>query len=507
MKHESLFEIIWKTLAVVRQRHQAQRVIEGTSWGLLAGSLIALPFLVVHLFGGLVGWSPLMLFALPALTSTLFGAGIALLLPLTSHESARRIDQHYRLKDRLLTALTFLSATGRESTAMERLQLEDARRHAEQVDPKAVQPYRLPQNVSWSLGITLLAFAFAVASPFLSKHQAFAAMERLPEVVSAVETLREDLIEKVDELAESNPEEKEIKILADKLQELLNQLAESANDRKESLGTLSEMESAIRSAISAFQLESVDVSMKELAEAMSAAEATRSAGQAMKEGQYSKAADELEKLETEEMSKQERRAVSEQLRKAAGGMDRRGQNSLSQATLKIAEALEKSDCDQCKDGACELAGECRKQSLRKGICEGLECKLALLGLCKSECNGGQCQGSKNGGDNPNKSDQASKSWGTGTAGNPTSGEETNLDSTRERKDITGMIGSAGDSEYEKLKSSEVQQELAGREFRDAFQEYRKMSEAVLETEPIPLGQRQMIRRYFESIRPSESDAK
>jgi len=32
-----------------------------------------------------------------------------------------------------------------------------------------------------------------------------------------------------------------------------------------------------------------------------------------------------------------------------------------------------------------------------------------------------------------------------------------------------------------------------------------MSEAVLETEPIPLGQRQMIRRYFESIRPSDGE--
>ena len=32
-----------------------------------------------------------------------------------------------------------------------------------------------------------------------------------------------------------------------------------------------------------------------------------------------------------------------------------------------------------------------------------------------------------------------------------------------------------------------------------------MSEAVLESEPIPLGQRQVIRRYFELIRPSQED--
>ena len=509
MTHESILETIWKTLAAVRQRHRAQRVIEGTSWGLFCGSFAALPFLMGHLLGGLSGWTPLMLFALPAVTGALLGAMIGLLLSLNSYESARRIDRHYRFKDRLLTALTFLSKTNSqsESTPMGRLQLEDACRHAEQVDPKAVQPYRLPQNFSWSMGVTLLAFTLAVVSPLFNRHQAFATVERLPEVVLTVGTLRDNLIEKVEELAENNPEEGEIKILAEKLQELLAQLEESADDRKESLLTLSEMESAIRSTMNAFQLESIDVSMKELAEAFSTAEATRSAGQALKEGQYSKAADELEKIDSDEMSKQERRAVSEQLRKATEGTNRRNQKSLSQATLKIAEALEKSDCAGCKDGACELAGECRKQSLRKGICEGLDGKLALLGLCKSECNGGQCQGNKNGGNNTNKSDQESKNWGTGAAGNPTSGEETNLDSMRERKDVTGMIGSVGDSEYEKLNSSESQQELSGREFRDAFQEYRKMSEAVLETEPIPLGQRQTIRRYFELIRPSDGDTK
>ena len=506
MERNSMFEIILRMAKVVQQRHKVQRVIEGASWGLFCGSLVALPFLVVHLFDILSGWAPLMLFALPVITGVLFGTIVGSLLPLHSHESARRIDRHYRFKDRLLTALTFLSKTNsqRKSTPMERLQLEDARLHAQQVDPKAVQPYRLPQNISWSLGVTLLAFTVAVVSPLFTKHQVFAAVERLPEVVLTVETLRENLIEKVDELAENNPDEEEIKILAEQLQEMLVHLDESANDRKESLGTLSEMESAIRAAMNAFQLESVDVSMQELAEAFSTAGATRSVGQAMKAGQYSKAADELENLDTDEMSKQERRVVAEQLRQAAEGMNRRSQNSLSQVTLKMAEAMEENDSAGCKNGACELAGECRKQSLRKGICEGLEGKLALLGLCKSECNGGQCQSNKNGGNGTSKSDQASKNWGTGAAGNPTSGEETNLDSTRERKDITGMVG-AGDSEYETLKSSEAQQELSGRDFREAFQEYRKMSEAVLETEPIPLGQRQTIRRYFESIRPSDGE--
>jgi hypothetical protein len=49
-------------------------------------------------------------------------------------------------------------------------------------------------------------------------------------------------------------------------------------------------------------------------------------------------------------------------------------------------------------------------------------------------------------------------------------------------------------------------QTAARAYRDQYQKYRRMTEAALNTEPIPLGQRQTIRRYFELIRPEGSEA-
>ena len=49
-------------------------------------------------------------------------------------------------------------------------------------------------------------------------------------------------------------------------------------------------------------------------------------------------------------------------------------------------------------------------------------------------------------------------------------------------------------------------EEARRAYRETYDKFRKISEAVLESEPIPLGHRQTIRRYFESIRPRETKA-
>lgn len=500
-------EKISRPLDLIRKRHRLQRVFEGISWGVIIGSLSVIPLLLVHVFGFAEQLRPMFALFTFLFSGIVLGSLAGFLLPTDPHESARQTDKHYRFKDRLLTAKKLLGR--QESTLMERLQLDDAARHAERVDPKDVVPYRLPKNFPWALGTTVLALIIGLVSPYFNGHQQAVAAQKIQEIISVADLLQEELIEKLDELVEENPEEKGLKELSEKAKELLAQLNESVTDRKESLATLSEMEQAIRNAMSEFQVEAIDASMKDIAEAMSAAEATRAASQAMKEGRYSKAAEELEKLDSDlskSMSKQERRAVAEQMKQALDKMNQRGQKNLLNAAKKLSEGLEKNDGKECKNGACELAGECKKQSLRKGICEGLEGKLALLGLCKSECNGGQCQGNQNGGDNTNKSDQASKNWGTGAAGNPTSGEETQLDSIREQKQVKGMLG-AGESEYEKMSSDEATQEQTSREFRQNFQEYRKISEAVLQSEPIPLGQRQMIRRYFESIRPTDSDVK
>jgi hypothetical protein len=219
----------------------------------------------------------------------------------------------------------------------------------------------------------------------------------------------------------------------------------------------------------------------------------------LKDGNYAKAADDLKNMDASEMSKLERNAIAQQLKQAASNMQKRNQKELSQMTEKMSDQLQESDCEGACESASQIAGVCEKQGLRKGICQGLGNKLALLSLCKSDC-AGACQSNKNGGENSSKSNSPSNNWGRGTAGQPDSGEATNLDGNREMKQITGIQGN-GPSEYEKITSNEGTEEQTNRSYSDAYREFRKMSESVLETEPIPLGQRRMIRQYFESIRP------
>jgi hypothetical protein len=102
-----------------------------------------------------------------------------------------------------------------------------------------------------------------------------------------------------------------------------------------------------------------------------------------------------------------------------------------------------------------------------------------------------------------KSTRPSSNWGMGISGN-VDGEKTKLDAARKRDQVQGQADE-GPSETETTHSPEGRQ-LAARGYRETYQKYRRMTEAALNSEPIPLGHRQTIRRYFELIRPRGDEA-
>jgi hypothetical protein len=223
----------------------------------------------------------------------------------------------------------------------------------------------------------------------------------------------------------------------------------------------------------------------------------------LQDGKYSEAAEHLEQLDATKLSRKEAQTVSQELKKVAQKMADGSQGELSDATMELAEGLESDSESQCKGGACKLAGLCRGQGLKKLIGQCLASQLAKLGECKANCQG-NCQGNKNGGNNVAKSDSPKNTWGTGASGQPVSDQATRIDATLNREEITGTQGD-GPSEKEVTHSPEGR-EQASREYRERYQEYRRTAEAVLDSEPLPLGHRQTIRKYFESIRPDNDAA-
>ena len=473
-----------RPINAVRFRQRIQRTLNYAAWGTFLAALVAL-------------FSPM-------LAGVVFGISILLGL-IRSHPfsaAARLIDRHYHLKDRILTATALLRRNNQ--TSMEQLQIADTAEHLPNIRPQAVYPIRLPKVFFLAAAVFILEFtvdAVLRSNFFSSTGNAESVIQILP-IDDTI--LQEEILAKIEELVQQHPNEPSLLKLAKQLEMSLDNIDWSKMDIKESLATLSEMEEAFQTALDALQLETMEESLQELAKTLELAEKTEPIGKALENGDYGQAATELKKLDAsmlESLTKPEQIAIAEQMKTIAENAEKRNQKPLQEAAEKMSDALANGDGEQGKSATDALANEVEKHGVRQGIGKNLANQQMLLGMIKSE-NG---PGNMSGGKGTDKSETESQTWGSGAAGNPNAGKETDLQGQRQQETLTGTMSEEGDSLTETVDSQEMMAARSLLDYREQYQQYQKLSEAVLDAEPIPLGQRQVIRRYFEAIRPNEID--
>jgi len=215
-------------------------------------------------------------------------------------------------------------------------------------------------------------------------------------------------------------------------------------------------------------------------------------------GEMEKAAEELSRLEMPELDRKTKKAISEKLEQIQNSQSPGGQKqSLKESLKKVSEGMSSGDKDKFQDGMKSLAGECKKQGQKKKLSDLLKKQSQTLSECKSECESegrsqAQAQSNNKGGEKAGK----------GSADLP--GDRTARKKTGSEMILKGEDAGTGDSDIETEKGPEQEQE-AIRQYRQNAVKYEALNESVLESESIPLGHRQTIRRYFEMIRPSAAD--
>jgi hypothetical protein len=485
-------ERILEKLEPVRRRQQGLEVIRSTAAGLLASSLVGVALGLLRWQGaGVTGagrwwlWAAAIAVAGPAL-----GAIVGLARGRSALLAAAAVDRQYGLKDRALSAVDFIRRG--KSTSLHTLQVADALEHLAGLDPRQVAPFRMPAVLPYAVAAMALAFVLLLW-PRAGVVQAEPAAP-LEAVLAAAEDA-EDGLEELNEAAKKNDDIK-LKELVQKLSETIQEMKLPGVDTKEALAKLSEMQAAITAQQAQFNVGLVDAQMQSLGEAMASTQALEGAGQALQQGKYDKAAEQLEKAEPK-FDRKETKTLKEKLAQAAKAMEDGGLTELSTATTELAASL---DDEGTAQGACKKLGNlARSQGRRKRISDLLTLATVNLGECKGNCD-------KNGGAKirlRKKSDTPKSTWGLAISGN-TDGEKTKLDAARKREQIQGQMGE-GDAEIETTHMPEGRQ-TAARTYREQYQKYRRMTEAALNSEPIPLGHRQTIRRYFELIRPQNDEA-
>jgi hypothetical protein len=503
---------VYGALAPVRRRQRLAFVLRAAALGLLAGAVAAglvglARWGVAAEAGSLRGrlavlsflsdwasaWlSPAALVLAYLAAGPVLGALAGLCWRLGWHPAAAAVDLHYSLKDRAVTALDF--ARRPEHTDLQTLQIGDAVEHLRRVEPRAVVPVRAPRLLALAglaAGVALVLGLWPVGTP-----QADAGPpEPLPQVVAEAERLRESL-EDLEEAARQD-ENKELEKLVEELRQKLEEMKQPGIDEREALAKLSEMQAAVQAQQAQYNTALVDGKLQSLGTAMCAATPLEGAGKALQESKLEKAAQELEKLEDPQLNRKEARAVEEKLKQVAREMGEVGLGQLSGAVSDFAESL-KGGKGKGKKATRVLAREVKNQARRKRVNDLLNAEVDRLQEGKNEIQANSMVKGKK----PEKSTSPSSTFGMTTSGN-VQGDMTKLLGQRNQVDITGTPGE-GPSDVETTASPEARQQ-AQRGYREVYQKYRKMSDAVLDSEPIPLGHRQTIRRYFELIRPQNSE--
>lgn len=313
------------------------------------------------------------------------------------------------------------------------------------------------------------------------------------EPIEAVVAAADDARSGLEELAEltKKQDNKELRELVQQLAQKIDEMKQPGVDVKEALAKLSEMQASIATQQALYNVGMVDAQMTSLGGAMASTQSLESAGQSLQQQKYDKAAAALEQAEAK-FERKEAKNLKEKLKKAALAQGEAGLGELSETTAEMADTLDEGQA--FRDSARKLAKLARAQGRRKQIND----LLTLLSNKLCECKG-NCQ--KNGGPKVlarKKSTRPSSTWGRSTSGN-VDGDKTKLDSERKRDQVQGQADE-GPSEVETTHSPEGHQ-LATRSYRENYAKYRRKTEAALNSEPIPLGHRQTIRRYFELIRP------
>lgn len=479
--------LIQKRLQPVKARQQRLWIVHCAAWGLLVGAAAALLYGFAQLGLGHSPSANVMLGFIAV--CPVIGGLSAIIRRRDFHQAAVAVDAHYRLKDRAATALAF--GKKNDQTVLHQLQLADAERQLVSIDAKAVAPWKTPRQAHWAAVLTVASLALLAvtlpssvvdASPVTND----VVLAQASRVADQIELLREHNEE------EPNPElEQLIETLAAKVEEL----QQPGVDPKEALAKLSEMQAALQEQQKSLEQASAEVSLMAVGDALSNSGSLSAAGSALAAGNYAKASEELDKVEQVPLlDRQTNKTVTEKLDKAREKMDAVKLKNLSEAVDNLSQGLGSGDGPKFSDGSKSLSGEAKKQGRRKKLSDLLRKQNKSLEECKGECEG-ECQseGNRPGGSN----------WGRAKSGNEPGDKTAALNSPKTLQ-LTGQEGDQGDVETETSNSPD-RRERAQRGYRERFDQSQKLNDSVLDTELIPLGHRQTIRRYFEMIRPQQSE--
>lgn len=491
MKHHSDLLQLLQPFHRRRKLLQAWNAASGTLWQ--TGCILS----VVSVSAPLLGIS------LPAVSIPLLACGSAAVVALRSllispapDNTARWLDRELQLKDRLSSALQFLQIEN--PGPMQQLQIADARHCLASASLNQLLPLRTPAD--WKRGLAITAFGTLLAIVGPAGWPSTGDMPS-PTATAVRESQRMQAeLQSLEEAARESADP-DLQQTLESMNRTLQDLQSQPLPPEEAFAKLADMENSLQQLQQKLNNPAALQQLQNIGEAMSATDDLEDVGSMLSEGKLEQAAAALAKTQTPRLDRSERRTVSEKLQQVQQQFQQsakpQGSQKIAEAAGKMAEGLQNGDDQKFQDAAQGLAAEARRLAGQKKLSDMLQQQMQSLAQARSEFEseaGNQAQGQGKGG---NKA-------GKGTAGDP-QGQQNARNAAGSELKLTGDDSGTGDSETEKSEG-QPQEQQAERQYRQNAQRYEALSEAALRSEPIPPGQKSLIRRYFQLIRPAQQPA-
>ena len=487
-------KLILEKIQRIRHRLNIQRYFQTFATFLFYGFLAFVPLVIIDSVTS---------FNIPPLVFLWVALGIAvaalvfrLFRPVSLQEAARTIDADASLKDRVISGLEQIQR--RTDETLTALQLQDTTKRLQAVPVNKVARYSVPRETKFIalVAIFLVAFSFV---EFFAPSATSTEIDFSPQIAAEADTLLKEIEEAKKEAAQD--EDKELEELLEEIEKRALELKKPQIAPKEALARMTELSALLKTKVNPQKMAQQESLMSGLGQQFIGNPYLGEFGQQLTRGDYQQAAAKLDKVTEKlpEFDKEKRQNISDELKR--GGKSLQG-TDLDGLGTELSGAGEGLANDDIASAQTRLRASSKKMrdfallkkrnlQLAKLLSECEACKAGIASACQSNKTGLTYALSQN----------PSNSAGRKTSAGQLGPEATSLDSTLNLEQITGVQGEGSSTVQTSKTSAEGQQSAVS--YKDAYTKYQKLSEDALTEEQIPLGYKFYVKRYFESIKPSD----
>jgi len=506
-------------LTLAARRGRLEHVARATpvlAWTLAVALLVVL---LLALVTPLIAWGFEIGAALPLFAA--LGALYIYTRAIQRHWLLTRMDLHARLPDAVLTTGDWENDT---TDAWREGQRRATLRALEQIEWKTAWPVAWPKRANLPL-VSALILVAAISLLHRQWHVQHRAAELAEAKVSA--PLPKDQLQPLNDVfkdwdaAQKIAPSPELAQLLKDVQPLREQMEQGKLSEKELLLKLNDVQTELETQRAKLDAQSLAPAAQAMADAMRNLDGMSGLAAALERKDFAAAHDQADQAQQKYSSgaakmpdAQTGQTDAQKLGDAAqqAASDSNAASSLRQ----MQDALGKSDSSQMGKGLSNLKGSLAEEAERQGQGRSNDIETAQLGGFKNGLgnkpgNGNQPGQDGNGGGHgmqlgPPQLSLARSLQPGHDAGNTTDpnhfGAKTQLaDHTNEMR-LTGTPGQ-GPSETQNESSNDPHfEKTASSISAPQFSAYQKLSEQAIDDENLPVADRQMIKRYFEEIRPA-----